>query len=223
MKDSLGHAPCISKSKRFGPARKFGATVMFIRVKKDVSADTSNPSEPRLRVFNFVGMMTRSQLAVSVKTPRTPSTSSPTTRRGLVASLVMFYYEDNPYSTHRAAATVNITSTSQATEATIVGLGGSEDLPINPTKNIENVNLRDYHSGSEGEHTTTTEWRAQIKSQDRRLTTQEASIAKLKAMIEQFTLERQGAILLIHNLTAVESARPAAPSQAQGGYLCYVI
>lgn len=52
---------------------------------------------------------------------------------------------------------------------------------------------------------------------------QDTTIAKLNAMIEQLTLERQGMILPIHNLTTTESARPVVPSQAQGGYTHYIL
>lgn len=130
---------------------------MFPGAKKDFYVDTSSPSEPRPQVFNSVGMMTRSQLAASARTPKTPSRGPLTTGRGIVASPVMFYHEDSPYSTHIAIVTVNVTCTSQETEATIVGPRGSQDFSTDPTTNIENIDLRDYYFGSEREHTTTIE------------------------------------------------------------------
>lgn len=94
--------------------------------------------------------MTKSQLAASA---RTPSRGLPTTGRGPATSPVMFCHEDSPYTTHRATAIVNITSTSQGTEAIIVGLRGNQDLLTVPIVNIENIDLREYLSDSKREHT----------------------------------------------------------------------
>lgn len=76
--------------------------------------------------------MTRSQLVVKARKPRTPL----------------------------MITTVNVTSTSQAFEATITGSRGIQ----NPPTNVENVDLREYHFNSEEEHITTTDWQAQLKS-----------------------------------------------------------
>ena len=114
--------------------------------------------------FQLHYMMTKSQLAASAKTPRTFSRGLPTTKRASVASLVIFYHRDSPHTTSRAVVTVNITSILQGPEVTIAGSRGGQDLPIDPTTNIENVDLKVYHSNSKGEHTTTTECGAQVES-----------------------------------------------------------
>lgn len=163
-------------------------------------------------------MMTRSQLLVSVRTPSTPSRGLPTAGRTLVVSPIMFYHEDSP---HMTTTTVNITSTSQGYEAIIIRSRGSQDLPTDPIANIENVDLRDYYSDSEGEGTTTAKWQAQVESRDHRLAAQDAAIAELKAMIEQLTLKKQGIISSNPNLTIAESIRPAIPNPVQEGYTCY--
>lgn len=130
---------------------------MFIGVKKDALTNTPSPSGLRLRAFNSASMLTRIQLAKSAKTPRTPSRGLPTSRRALAASLIMFYNGDSPHTTSKAAVVVNVTSTSQGLEAIIIGSRGGQDLPINLTTKIENVNLKKYRSNTKGEHTTTIE------------------------------------------------------------------
>lgn len=129
---------------------------MFIGAKKDTSVDTPSSLELQPQAFNF-SMMTRSQLAVNIRTPRAPPRGLPITGRDPIASLIMFH-QDSPYTPHRAAATVNATSTSQGSQATIVGSSGGQDFPINPIVSTENVDLRDYRSNFKGEHTTTAEW-----------------------------------------------------------------
>lgn len=109
-------------------------------------------------------MMTRSQLAANARAPRTPSRRLPTTRRGPVASPVMFHHEDNPYTTHRTIAIVNVTSTSQRPEVTIAGLRGNQYFLNDSTINVENIDVREYCSYSEGEYTITAEWRAHVES-----------------------------------------------------------
>lgn len=105
-KDSLGYAPYVSIGKRFRPARNTQVTVMFVEIKKDAPINAHISFEARPRAFNSIGMMTRSQLATSAKTP---SRGLPTTERPSVASPIMFYHGDSPYMT---AIIVNVTSTS---------------------------------------------------------------------------------------------------------------
>lgn len=79
-------------------------------------------------------------------------------RRGPVVSPIMFHHEDSPYTTHRTTVIINITSTSQGPKVIIAGSRGSQDFPINPTTNVENVDVREYHFDFEGEHITIAEW-----------------------------------------------------------------
>lgn len=130
---------------------------MFTGVRKDASVDTPSSPEPQPRAFNSASMMTKSQLAANARTPKAPSRGLPIIGRGPTASPVMFYHEDSPCTSHRAAAIVNVTSTSQGSQATIMGSSRGQDLLIDPTTGIENVDLRDYHSDSEGECTTIVE------------------------------------------------------------------
>lgn len=140
---------------------------MFTSAKKDAPVNTPSPSGSQPQAFNSASIMTRSQLEASVRTPRTPSIGLPITGRGPAASPVMVHHEDSPYTTPRIVATVNITSTSQGPEVTIVGSRGGQYLPTKPMTYIENVDVREYHSDSKREHTTITEWRAQVESWDR--------------------------------------------------------
>lgn len=157
---------------------------MFVGAKKDAPAKSPSSSRSQPQAFNFVGMMTRSQLTASTRKPITPLKGLSTTMKGPVAFPIMFHHEDSLYTTHMTTMTVNVTSTLQVPEVTIVGSRGSQDLLTDPPINVKNVDVREYHSDSEGEHTTTVEWRAQVESRDHRLVSQDVVLIKLKAMIE---------------------------------------
>lgn len=70
----------------------------------------------------------------------------------------MFHSVTTPNSTRRPVVVVNITSASQPLETIATISGGAPNPPINPVEGIEDVDVRDYHSGSEGEHTTMANW-----------------------------------------------------------------
>lgn len=72
---------------------------MVTRARKEVPANTPNPSGSRLRAFNSVVMMTRSQLSVSARTPRTPLREVLIVGRSLRTSLIMFHNETTPHFT----------------------------------------------------------------------------------------------------------------------------
>lgn len=156
-KDSLGYTSYVGKGKIFGPTHNSQAVEMFIGAKKDALANIPSPSRSQPQAFNSVGMMTRTQLVVSARTPRTPS-------RGLVASPIIFHHENSPYTTHKAAVIVNVTSTLVEPEVALVGSRGSQDLPTDATTYVKNVDVREYHSDFKEEHITTVEWRAQVES-----------------------------------------------------------
>lgn len=135
--------------------------VMFARTRIDSLANTPSHSGSQPQAFNSAGMMTRSQLAASARTPWTPSRGLPITGRTIVASPIIFHHEDSPY---RVTITVNVTSASQGLETTISGVRGSQDRPADPSTSMKNVDIKDYHFDSEGEHTAMAEWRAQVES-----------------------------------------------------------
>lgn len=97
---------------------------MFAEVKKDAVVNTPHSSGSLSRAFNSTNMMTRSQLTASARTLRTPLRGLPTIGRGHVISPVMFHHEDSPYTTHRTAATNNVTFTSQGLEVALEGSRG---------------------------------------------------------------------------------------------------
>lgn len=168
-KDNSGYTPYVNKGKIFGLTHNSQVAIMFIETKKDTLGNTLSPSGSQPWAFNSAGMMTKSQLVASTRTPRAPSRGLPTTGRGLITSPIMFHHEDSLYATHRTVTIVNVTSTSQGPKVTIAGLIGSQDLPTDPTINMENVDGREYRINSKGEHTTTAEWWAQVESRDRHL------------------------------------------------------
>lgn len=90
-KDSSGYTPYVDKGKIFGLTHNSQAVVIFVGEKKDAPTNISSFSGSRPQAFNSVGIMTRSQLAASSRTPRTPLRGLPTTGRGPVAYPVMFH------------------------------------------------------------------------------------------------------------------------------------
>lgn len=82
----------IGKGKTCKPMHIFQKIVMVTRAKKDALASTPSPFGSRPRAFNSAGIMTRSQLVATAKTPWTPSRRLPTTRRTSIASPIMFYH-----------------------------------------------------------------------------------------------------------------------------------
>lgn len=123
---------------------------MATKAWKGAPSNTPSPYGSRLQVINSVSMMTRSQLATSAQTPRTPARELPISGRSLENSLIMFQNETNPQS----IATVNATSASQPLETTPTGQVEAVNPPIDPIEHLDDINFRDNNSNLEGEPTT---------------------------------------------------------------------
>lgn len=150
----------LEKGKIFEPNPNPQVAVMVTGARKEVSANTLSPCRSWLRAFNSTSTMIISQLAASAKTP---SRKVPVARRSLRTSLVMFHNETTPHSTPRPITAINVTSESQPFETEATTLGGASDSPIDPMEGRENVDVRNYHSVSKGEHTKTADWQARIR------------------------------------------------------------
>lgn len=114
-----------------------------------------------------------------------------------------------------SAAIVNVTSMTQPREIVDTSQGGTLDLsPVDHFGNLviqENVDVMDYRTYSDGEPASI-DLQAHLKEHDQRLAVQEVDIGELKALLNQYTLARQGVAHLNLSDPTVEYEIPIIPS-----------